>query len=312
MSHSIERPYCVGLHEISLPEDARPRLSAVYAGLRDRQEDTAEWEDVLASLREQADGARAEKSPRSDRAAELYRAAGADPKAAFSDSRLVGFDVLEGAAVLALHSGPSAAFTVQAHRVLDGRHHVFEGESSQASRYPAVRDGVVDAVSRYQPRARGTAPPAAAFCAANWYYLLKSDGDVAGDAQLVVTFARRPGVTFSLNIHGLVEPAKEPPFAQRVARDLAELTRLGGQVKQLHAGERRYGGQSGEVVAIHVSGEGAGAGGDYKYFWHAPGRPMDAYVPEIEAELVAEGGHGIGQEELDTLWAELMEGFKLR
>lgn len=90
------------------------------------------------------------------------------------------------------------------------------------------------------------------------------------------------------------------------------MTRLGGQVKQLHAGERRYGGQSGEVVAIHVSGEGAGAGGDYKYFWHAPDRPMDAYVPEIEAELVAEGGHGIGQEELDTLWAELMEGFKLR
>lgn len=312
MSTSSGTPHCVGLHEVALPPGANAKVTATYAGLRDQDKGTAHWDTVVASLRERSDTAKTRASPRSDRTAELYRAAGANPQAAFSTSRLVGFDTSGGTAVLAEHSGPSAAFTIEAHRVQDGRHYVFEGESSQASRYPAVRDGVFEAVSRYSPRERGTAPPANAFCTAHGYFRLKDGKDVAGDAQLVVTFPDMPGVSFSLSIYGLVEPSKEPAFAQRVARDLAELTQLGGQVKRLHEGQRAYGGQTGGMVAISIASEDRGAGSDFKYFWHAAGRPMDPYKPEIEAELLADGARGIEQETLDALWDRLMRSFQLR
>ncbi|MGY0653026.1 T6SS immunity protein Tli4 family protein [Luteimonas sp. A537] len=312
MNTSSGTPYCVGLHEVALPPGAKAKVTSTYAGLRDQDKGPARWDMVVASLRERSDAAEAKDSPRSDRTAELYRAAGANPQAAFSNSRLVGFDTSGEAAVIAEHSGPSAAFTIEAHRVQDGRHYVFEGESSQASRYPAVRDGVLETISRYSPRERDTSPPANAFCTANGYFRLKDGKDVAGDAQLVVTFPDMPGVSFSLSIYGLVEPSKEPAFAQRVARDLAELTQLGGQVKRLHEGEREYGGQTGGMVAISVPSEDPGVGDDFKYFWHAAGRPMDPYKPEIEAELLADGARGIDQDALDALWNKLMGGFQLR
>lgn len=303
---------CVGLHQIQLPPGAKGKITSTYAGLRDQDKGAARWDAVLASLRDRAGVAKAKDSPRSERAAELYRAAGANPLAAFSNSRLVGFDASGETAVIAEHSGPSAAFMIEAHRMQDGRHYVFEGNSSQASRYPAVRDGVLDAVSRYTPQAHGSTAPADAFCTANGYFRLKDGRDVAGDAQLVVTFPDLPGVSFSLNIYGLVEPSKEPAFAQRVARDLAELTRLGGQVKRLHEGKREYGGQTGDIVAIGVPSEDSSATDDYKYFWHASGRPMDAYKPEIEAELLVDGARDVDQESLDALWDKLMGSLRLR
>lgn len=312
MKPSPETPYCVGTHEIQLPAGAKATLTTTYAGLRDRDKGPARWEDIVASLRSRAGTAKTQESPRTDRTAELYRAAGASPKAAFAGSRLVGFDVDGDTAVIAEHSGPSAAFTIQAHRIRDGRHYLFEGDSSQASRYPAVRDGVVDAVSRYLPHRRDASPPAGAFCTANGYFRLKDGRDVAGDAQLAVIFPALPGVSFSLNLYGLAEPSKEPPFSQRVARDLAELGRLGGPLKRLHEGKREYGGQIGDMVAVSVPSEDPRGGDSYKYFWHAQGRPMDAYKPEIEAELLANEAPGVSQQTLDTLWESLMDGFQLR
>src|SRR5690606_9498856 len=217
VSKSVEVPYCVGLHQVSLPSGAKPRLSSTYAGLRDRDQGAARWDVVLASLRSRADAIKAKASPRNDRTAELYRAAGANPEAAFSNSRLVGFDVNDAVAVIAEHSGPSAAFDIEVHRVDDGRHFVFEGQSSQASRYPAVRNGVLDAVARSRPRVPGVSAPPDAFCASNGHFRLKDGRDVAGDAQLVVTFPGKPAVSFSLNTYGLVEPSDEPSFAQRAA-----------------------------------------------------------------------------------------------
>src|SRR5690606_32251157 len=130
--------YCIGLHELHLPTGAKPRLSTIYAGLRDRDHGSARWGEVLASLQDRAETARTTEMPRRSRAAELYRAAGVSLVAVFSDSRLVGFDAHDGAAVIAEHTGPSATFSIEVHSVLDGRHYVFEGEGSQASRYPAV------------------------------------------------------------------------------------------------------------------------------------------------------------------------------
>lgn len=312
MSAPERGSYCIGLHELHLPTGAKPRLSTIYAGLRDRDHGSARWGEVLASLQDRAETARTTEMPRRSRAAELYRAAGVNPEAAFSDSRLVGFDAHDGAAVIAEHTGPSATFSIEVHSVLDGRHYVFEGEGSQASRYPAVRDGVLNDVSRYRPRVSGVQPPTDAFCTANGYFQLRDNEDVAGDAQLAVTFTDMPGVSFSLNIYGLVKASKELSFVERAARDLLELTSLGGRVKRLHSGKRSYGGQSGDIVAIRMASEDNDTGYDYKYFWHAAGRPMDAYAPEIEAELLAEGAHGLDQDALDALWAELMEGFRLR
>lgn len=312
MSTLSETPFCIGLHQIDLPAGAKAKLTSTYAGLRDQDKGNARWDDVVASLRERADSAKAEDAPGSDRATELYRAAGANPQALFADSRLVGFEATGDIAIIAEHLGPSAAFTIQAHRVQNGRHYVFEGESSQASRYPAVRDGVLNAVSRYSPTERGELPPADGFCTENGYFRLKDGRDVAGDAQLVVTFPGMPGVSFSLNIYGLVEPSKEPPFAQRVARDLVELTQMGGQVESLHEGTREYAGQAGNMVAISVPSQDHGGTDDYKYFWHADGRPMDPRKPEVEAELLAEGAHGIDREALDALWVSLMDGLQLR
>ena len=175
-----------------------------------------------------------------------------------------------------------------------------------------MRDGVLDAVSRFRPYQRGESPPANAFCTANGYFRLKDGRDVAGDAQLVVTFPGMPGVSFSLNVYGLVEPSKEPPFAQRVAHDLAELAQAGGQVRQVREGKREYGGQAGDMIAIRVPSEDRGGGDDYKYFWHAEGRPMDPYRPEMEAELLTDGAGGIDQDALDSLWDSLMSGLQLR
>ncbi len=110
-----------------------------------------------------------------------------------------------------------------------------------------------------------------------------------------------PGVSFSLNMYGLVDVSREPPFAQRVARDLAELTQAVGQVSRLHEGKREYGGQAGDMVAIRVPSEDRGGDDDYKYFWHAQGRPMDPYRPEIEAELLADGAGSVDQDALDVL-----------
>ena len=39
---------------------------------------------------------------------------------------------------------------------------------------------------------------------------------------------------------------------------------------------------------------------------------MDAYKPEIEAELLANEAPGVSQQTLDTLWESLMDGFQLR
>ena len=312
MSAPERGSYCIGLHELHLPVGAAPRMSAVYVGVRDLDRGAARWEEVLEALRERAQTAQSKPMSRNGRAAEIYRAAGADPETMFSDSQLVGFDVKDGVVVVAEHSGPSATFTLEAHSVLDGRHYVFEGSGSQVSRYPGIRDGVLDAVSRYRPRVSGEQPPIDAFCTVNGHFRLRGNEDVAGDAQLAVTFTDMPGVSFSLNIYGLVKASKELSFVERAARDLLELTRLGGRVKRLHSGKRSYGGQSGDIVAIRMASEDNDTGYDYKYFWHAAGRPMDAYAPEIEAELLAEGAHGLDQDALDALWAELMEGFRLR
>lgn len=302
---------CVGVHQIRLPSDATAKVTSTYAGLQDSVRSGAKWDAVLSALHERADAAKAAPSPRSDRSAELYRAAGADPETAFSDSRLVGFDTYDDVAVIAEHIGPAALFSLEAHRLQDGRHLMFEGESSQARRYTAVRDGVLEAIARYRPHVSGESPPADAFCTSNGYFRLKDGSDVAGDAQLFVTFPEMPGVTFSLNIHGLVQPGKEPSFVERAARDLAEITSLGGQVSRLRDGRHEYAGQTGQMVAISVSSYEGGSDA-YKYFWHAPGRSLDAYAPEIEAELMTEDGYSVSQPVLDALWDELMGGLQLR
>jgi hypothetical protein len=311
MSLSPGNHVCVGVHQVTLPSGATAKVTSTYAGLRDSVRTGAQWDAVLSSLRDRADAAKAAASPRTDRAAELYRAAGADPEVAFSDSRLVGFDANDDVVVIAEHVGPAASFSLEAHQVQDGHHLTFAGESSQAHRYNAVRDGVLETIARYRVHVSGESPPADAFCTSNGYFRLKDGADVAGDAQLFVTFLDMPRITFSLNIHGLVQPANEPSFAERAARDLAEIASLGGQVSRLRDGRREYGGQAGQMVAISVSSDDGG-NDVYKYFWHATGRPLDAYAPEIEAELLADDGHGVNQRVLDALWDDLMGGLQLR
>lgn len=312
MGKPVGTPYCVGVHQVLLPPGAEPRLSSTYAGLRDQDQGLAQWDAVLAWLHRRAEASASGKTPHNGRAAELYRAAGANPETAFASSNLVGFDVNSAVAVIAEHSGPSAAFNIEVHYVEEGRHFVFEGEGSQASRYPAIRDGVLDAVARFRPNTQGVPVPPDAFCTSNGHFRLEDGRDVAGDVQLVVTFQGKPGLTFALNAYGLVEPSEEPLFALRAARDLVELARNTGRVKSLHEGGRRYGGQTGQLIATSVLPEGREDGKTYRYSWHAAGRPRDPYAPEIEVELLAEGMHGLDQVELDELWDDLMTSFQLR
>ena len=305
-------PICIGMHQIELPGNAKASITSTYAGLRDRNAGSAQWSEVVSSLRSRAEHLKSSDSPRSARADALYRAAGAKPETAFANSRLVGFDVDGQRAVIAEHLDASAVFRIESHRVIDGRHFILEGKSSQASRYPAVRDGVLDTTTRYSPGTNAKQAPSDAFCASAGWFRLKNRQDVAGDAQLVVTFPDMPGVTFSLNLHGLAEPSREPPFAQRAARDLADLSGAGGVVEPLQQGKREYGSQSGDLVAIAArSGDRADAKA-YKYFWHAKGKVKDPYSPEIEAELTSDGRTPLEAAAIENLWNGLMASFQLR
>lgn len=202
---------------------------------------------------------------------------------------------------------------MEAHRLYDGRHFVFEGKSSLAGKYAPVRDGVLKDVERFTPLPSNEVPNSNGFCTGNGVFELKDRHDVGGDAQLYVTFPAHPGLKFSLNLYGLVERSKEPSFLERVGRDLAELGGLGGNVRTLHRGSREYAGQKGALVAISTPLENGGEGRAYKYFWHADGKPLDPFLPEIEAELMTDtDSSSVDADTIEALWQQIMESLQAR
>src|SRR5690606_22163380 len=97
----------------------------------------------------------------------LYRAAGIDPAAAFSDSGLVGFDLIDHQAIFAEHVSRSSEFWIEVHKLFDARHFVFRGKSNRAGDYGEVRDGVLKDVGRFTPLAEGEIPQSSGFCTGN-------------------------------------------------------------------------------------------------------------------------------------------------
>lgn len=304
---------CVGHHQIRLPANANATVTATYAGLSVRDKGAAEWEEVESSLRARARRAESSASPRSARAEAIYRAAGGDPDKAFAASGLVGFDVSDQQAIIAEHVRKSSEFAFEAHRLYGRRHFVFQGKHNEAGDYASVRDGVRKSVSRFTPLATGEIPASTGFCTGNGVFELRDRRDVGGDAQLYVTFPTHPGLKFSLSLYGLVERSKEPPFMERVGRDLMELGGLGGNVRTLHRGAREYTGQKGALVAVSMpleEGRGAYA---YKYFWHADGEPQDPFLPEIEAELMTDAdASSVDADTIEELWQQIMGSLQAR
>lgn len=308
-----ERTVCVGHHEMRLPVAADVRISATYVGLSVRDQGPAEWSEIESSLRTQAQEAEARPSPGDQDARRLYRAAGIDPELAFADSGLVGFDVFDEQAVIAEHAKSTSGFTIEAHRLYEGRHFVFQGKSNQASKYVSVRDGVLDAVARFTPLAEGKVPESDGFCTGNGVFALRDRNDIGGDAQLYVTFPAYPGLSFSLSLYGLVERSEEPSFIERVGRGLVDLVLFGGKVRTLHRGSRKYAGQEGRLVAISMRSEDSGGGRAYKYFWHADGEPLDPFRPEIEAELMTDtDGSEVDADTIEVLWRQIMGSLRAR
>lgn len=303
---------CVGHHQLSLPADASARVTATYAGLRVTNEGTAKWAAIESSLRGRARRAESSASPKSARAAAIYRAGGVDPDTAFADSGLVGFDVSGEQAFIAEHVNKSSEFAFEAHRLYDGSHFVFRGKHSQAVDYASVRDGARKSISRFTPLSANEIPESNGFCTGNGVFALKDRNDIGGDAQVYVTFRAHPGLTFSLNLYGLVERSEEPSFAERAGRDLAELLGLGGKVRTLHRGSREHAGQKGQLVAVSMPSED-GDGHAYKYFWHAEGIPLDPFRPEIEAELMTDAdGSSVDADTIEALWQQIMGSLQAR
>src|SRR5690606_8910218 len=243
----------------------------------------------------------------------LYRAAGVDPSFAFSDSALVGFDLLGHQAVIAEHIDQTSRFLLEVHQLFDHRHFMFQGKSNLAGKYGPVRDGVLKDVGRFTPLAEGEIPRSNGFCTGNGVVAINGPQDVGGDAQLYVTFPAHPGLKFSLSLYGLVERSQEPSFLERVGRDLMELTGFGGKVRTLHRGSRKYAGQKGQLVAVSMPSEDGSGGRAYKYFWHADGEALDPFVPEIEAELMTDtDASSVDRETVEALWNQIMGSLEAR
>lgn len=310
---SGEKLICAGHHQMRLPGDAKVRISATYAGLKVSNEGRAQWKDVDTSLRERARHAKDAKSPQTERAASIYRAAGVDPDTVFADSRLVGFDIADGRAFIAEYVGKSPEFTFEAHRLYEGEHFLFGGKHSQASDYDSIRDGASKSIERFTPLSANEIPASTGFCTGNGVFALKGRDDVGGDAQVYVTFPDYPGVKFSLNLYGLVKRNEEPSFLERMGRDLAELLALGGKVRTLHRGAREYAGQKGQLVAVSMPAEDGSDRRAYKYFWHAQGKPLDPFLPEIEAELMTDSdGTSVDADAVEALWEQIMGSLEPR
>jgi len=303
--------HCAFLH-LRSQASAQPTGSATYRGLSVRDEGKASWPQVESSLREQAREAGASPSPGDEYARAIYRAAGADPDKMFADSQLVGFDVQAGQAVIARHT-EGANYSIEVHRVHAGRHLVFKGSSSNAARYPSVRDAVLDTVSRFVPLAPGDIPDSDGFCTGNGVFALKARDDVGGDASLYVTFAEYPGLRFSLSLYGLSERGDKPSLMERVGRSVVLLALSGGTIRTLHRGSRRHAGQDGALMAVSMPLEGGGQGRAYKYYWHAVGVPLDPFRPEIEAELMTgTDKSSVDGDTVERLWRQIMESLESR
>jgi len=304
---------CIGHHQIRLPAGADATVTATYAGLRVVDEGAANWGDIESSLNARAERAKSSASPRSARAEAIYRAAGGDPDKAFAASGLVGFDVSDHEAIIAEHVDKSSEFAFEAHRLYDGRHFIFQGKHNEAGSYASVREGVRRSVSRFTPLPPNEIPKSNGFCTGNGVFALKDREDVGGDAQLYVTFPEYPGVKFSLNLYGLVKRSEEPSFLERVGRDLVELAGFGGKVRTLHRGSREYAGQKGQLVAVSMPAEDGSGQRACKYFWHAAGKPLDPFLPEIEAELMTDtDGTSVDADTIEALWQQIMGSLQAR
>jgi len=304
---------CVGHHQLQLPSSASVHVSATYAGLRVANEGRDKWTTIESSLREREQRAKSSASPKDDVAVSIFRAGGLDPDAAFADSGLVGFELSGEQAFIAEHTGEGSQFVFEAHRLYDGSHFVFSGKHSLARDYVSIRDGVGRSVSRFTPLPANEIPQSNGFCTGNGVFALKDRKDVGGDAQLYVTFPQYPGVKFSLNLYGLVEHSEEPSFLERVGRDLMELTGFGGKMRTLHRGGRKYAGQNGQLVAVSMPAEDGSDRRAYKYFWHAAGKPLDPFLPEIEAELMTDtDGTSVDADTIEELWQQIMGSLQAR
>ena len=303
---------CIGHHALRFPASAKVSITATYLGLRVRDEGEGDWRRVERSVRERARELKMLPSPGDESTRALYRAAGGDPDTAFADSRLVGLDVKDEQAVIAAHT-QAAGYSIEVHRVLAGRHFVFEGKHANASKYPSVRDGVLAVVSRFAPLASEEVPGSDGFCTGNGVFAIRDRHDIGGDASLYATFPQHPGLRFSLSLYGLVEPVDKPSFLERVGRGLFELAASGGKVRTLHRGSREYAGQKGKLVAISMPAEDGSDQRAYKYFWHAEGKPLDPFLPEIEAELMTDtDGTSVDADTIDALWEQVMGSLQAR
>ena len=144
-------------------------------------------------------------------------------------------------------------------------------------------------------------------------FALRDRHDVGGDASLYVTFAEYPGLRFSLSLYGLVEPGDKPSFLERAGRSIVELALTGGKVRTMHRGSRTYAGQKGKLVAISMPAEDGSDRRAYKYFWHVAGKPLDPFLPEIEAELMTDtDGTSVDADAIEALWRQIMGSLQAR
>src|SRR5690606_25413975 len=63
-----EKKICAGHHQLVIPAGARAKFATTYAGLKVKDEGRADWDSIVASLRDRADEAKSSPSPRTPEA----------------------------------------------------------------------------------------------------------------------------------------------------------------------------------------------------------------------------------------------------
>lgn len=305
---------CVGQFVLELPASAKVEVAGSYKGIEVERHMATDFDAIVAALRVRADEYGARKVEQDPYAAAIYRSGGVDPDGLFGESQLLGFDADQSrqVAVLGYHKqSGSPEITVEVHRILDQARHVFSVENLGADKYLAVRDSVLRASGRYRPLAPGEVPDGPGFCVGTGLFEDESARDVGGDATLVAQFPEYSNVSFSVDVSGIAQVAREGGLQSRVDSDLGFLATVASGARTLRRGQKRYASQDGYLIAVSVEDD---EGRVQKFFWGTDGVPNDSRQPLVEIQLVAgeSGPSPLTDAEMGELWDRLLEGFRLR
>lgn len=317
MADSASKTLCIGHFLLDVPGNADVRATGSYWAVDVAQQESRDYASLKREVRHMASRLDSVEMQRSETGDRLYRAGGVDPDRLYASTRLVGLDIDLQARTVAIgyHEGvDKAGIVIEVHRLIDGKHYRFSTTNHGADKYLAARDRVMSAADSYAPFDSGEIPMQPGFCVGDGLFREKNECDVGGDATLLVRFPDHPDVTFSIDIHGLVEQPGTTFLERRMSRGLGFLAGISRNVRTLRRGRVRYAGQSGYVTGIGAPDEEVAGGRMQKFVFTAEGVANDPRRPALEVQLITgqSGPSPLTDQETVVLWKRLMDSLRLR